>query len=87
MHPPTQVSELNDHVSTKLSHMFEVAIIEPILKWLESFKPLKGMLKEWNEARSSRDHYVKKMAQLRTQMAKGKVNMDKVQRNTRKLTR
>ena len=80
-----EVAELNVHVTTTLSQMFHTAIMDPILKWLDEFKPLKGMLKDYHEARSSRDHYVKKMMQLRSQMAKGKVKMEKVQRNTRKL--
>jgi hypothetical protein len=79
------VTKLTAHVTEDLSEMFNSAVLEPIKIWLDEFKPLKGMLKDYFDARASRDHYVKKMQSLRMQMAKGKVKMDKVQRNTRKL--
>lgn len=81
----TGVTKLTAHVTEDLSDMFNSAVLEPIKIWLDEFKPLKGMLKDYFDARASRDHYVKKMQSLRMQMAKGKVKMDKVQRNTRKL--
>jgi hypothetical protein len=79
------VSALSLHVTSDLAQMFDDAVLEPIRGWLDEFKPLKNILKDYFEAKSSRDHYVKKMANLRMQMAKGKVKMDKLQRNTRKL--
>ena len=33
-------------------------VLDTIDQWLDEFKPLKGMLKDYFEARTSRDHYV-----------------------------
>ncbi len=78
-------TELTEQVTNTLGATFQGAVMDPIAKWLDSFKAFKAVLKEFTDARSSRDHYVSKMKGLRDKQAKGKCKPDKMQRNQRKL--
>ena len=66
------VSQMKEHVTSDLAQMFESAVLDPLVVWLGEFKGLKELLKEYFEAKSQRNHYVKKMQTLRTKLAKGK---------------
>ena len=80
-----QQSELNERVSESLSETFNSAVLKPVIAWIDSFKLVKDVLKEYAKAYTSRKHYEEKVAKLKLQQMKGKAKPDKVQRNLRKL--
>ena len=64
----SQQAALNERVGGSLAEAFDTAVMKPVLAWLESFKVVKDMLKEYTKAFSSRKHYEDKVAKLKQQV-------------------
>ena len=80
-----QQAALNERVGGSLAEQFDAAVMKPVLAWIDTFKVVREMLKEYLKAWTARKHYEDKVAKLKVAQMKGKAKPDKVQRNLRKL--